>query len=757
MTTLADKAILSGADNRPPMLEKDMYDSWKRIMELYMMNRQHGKMILEYVENGTSLMKQERECKLYDEFDKFAYKREDSLHEFYLRFSLLLNDMNIYNMKLEQFQVNTKFLNTLPPEWSKFVTDVKLVRDLHTTNVDQLHAYLGQHESYANELRNSSNPRQQATINNERVTVQPIQERHTSLAAGTSRTYTSGANGINSEKLRTVVCYNCKGEGHMSKQCTKPKRKRDESWFKDKNVITNNAAYQADDLDAYDSDCDEINSAKVSLMDNLSHFGSDDLVEVHNQDNVTHNVINQAVQAMSLFEQSNIVNQSETEITSDSNIIPYSQYFFYDYTTKQALGFQNPFYLKKAQQLEPKLYDGSITQKTNAIVICDSEETLMLAEESRSKMLLKEKDPMMSEKKANTKPVDYAALNQLSQDFETRFVPQTELFVEQVFWSQNFMNSEEPNLSTRPTQVEVPKELSKVSMVNTSLKKLKHHLASFDVVVKERTTATTITEGTWGFKNIKACFKDEIIPFLKALKDVFNSFDQFLIDELSKVQNVFYQMEQASQEKDIVIKKLTKRIKSLSGNIKEEKIKQELEEIETINIELDHRVTKLIDENEHLKQTYKQLYDSIKSSRVTLPTSASGSQPSGNTKKDKFPQTPSSAKKNKLEAYPRNIRTSLQNKKSIVNTKNVTYVPESKLNVNSNIQCVTCNGCLFSDNHDSYVIEFINSVNARVKSKSAKKPLKRKAWKPTGKVFTNIRYKWRPTGRTFIIVGMCAL
>ncbi|GKF38423.1 hypothetical protein Tco_0118484, partial [Tanacetum coccineum] len=52
MTTLADKAILSGADNRPPMLEKDMYDSWKSIIELYMMNRQHGRMILESIENS---------------------------------------------------------------------------------------------------------------------------------------------------------------------------------------------------------------------------------------------------------------------------------------------------------------------------------------------------------------------------------------------------------------------------------------------------------------------------------------------------------------------------------------------------------------------------------------------------------------------------------------------------------------------------------------------------------------------------------
>nr|GEX19196.1 hypothetical protein [Tanacetum cinerariifolium] len=222
MASLADKAILSGADNRPLMLEKDMYDSWKSRIELYMLNRQYGKMILASVEQGpllwpsveeegvtrlkkyselsaaeaiqadcdvkatniilqglppevyalvsthkvakelweriqmlmqgTSLTKQERECKLYDAFDKFAYQKGETLYDFYLRFSLLLNDMNMYNMKLEQFQVNTKFLNTLPPKWSKFVTDVKLVRDLHTTNVDQLHAYLGQHEYHANEF-----------------------------------------------------------------------------------------------------------------------------------------------------------------------------------------------------------------------------------------------------------------------------------------------------------------------------------------------------------------------------------------------------------------------------------------------------------------------------------------------------------------------------------------------------------------------------------------------------------------------------
>nr|GEU88035.1 hypothetical protein [Tanacetum cinerariifolium] len=102
---------------------------------------------------GTSLTKQERECKLYDAFDKFTHIKGETLHKYNLRFTQLINDMNIYIIKIKQFQVNIKFLNSLPLEWSKFMTDVKLVKDLHTTNFDQLHAYLEQHEPHANEVR----------------------------------------------------------------------------------------------------------------------------------------------------------------------------------------------------------------------------------------------------------------------------------------------------------------------------------------------------------------------------------------------------------------------------------------------------------------------------------------------------------------------------------------------------------------------------------------------------------------------------
>ncbi|GJV39043.1 hypothetical protein Tco_1417483 [Tanacetum coccineum] len=149
-----------------------------------------------------------------------------------------------------------------------------------------------------NQLRNSSNPRQQATINDGRVTLQLVQGRQTSFVVGTTRTYTPGASGSNSGKQMTVIYYNSQVSGQIIHE-------EELAFLADlgisevqatQTIITHNAAYKVDDFDAYDSDCDELNTAEVALMANLSCYGSDVLAE------------------------------TETEITSDSNIIPYSQY-----------------------------------------------------------------------------------------------------------------------------------------------------------------------------------------------------------------------------------------------------------------------------------------------------------------------------------------------------------------------------------------------------------------------------------------------
>ncbi|GJX83615.1 hypothetical protein Tco_0333096 [Tanacetum coccineum] len=432
--TLVEYMILPGADNRPPMLDKDLYDSWKSRMELYMKNREHGRMILEsvkhgpliwliveengvtltkkYVElsaankiqadldmkatniilqglpadiyslvnhhivakdlwervqllmQGTSLTKQERECKLYNAFDKFTHIKGESLHKYYLRFTQLINDMNIYNMKMEQFQVNTKFLNSLPPEWSKFVTDVKLVKDLHTTNFDQLHAYLEQHELYANEVRLvvsvfSLGDDPIACLNKAMSFLTVVASSSATSSRETRSNATSSGGNNASEQARVVKCYNCQGKGQMAKQCTQPKRPRNAAWYKDKamlveaqvarqildeeqlafladpgvpdgqavqTIIPNNAAFQTEDLDTYDSDCDDISNAKAVLMANISNYGSDVISEVPHSETYLNDMENQSVHAMQDFEQTPVVDVTDNEITSDSNIIPYSQY-----------------------------------------------------------------------------------------------------------------------------------------------------------------------------------------------------------------------------------------------------------------------------------------------------------------------------------------------------------------------------------------------------------------------------------------------
>ncbi|GJY02931.1 hypothetical protein Tco_0361083 [Tanacetum coccineum] len=452
-------------------------------------------------------------------------------------------------------------------------------------------------------------------------------------------------------------------------------------------TVTTNALFQADGVEVYDSDCDDVPNAQPSFMAIISGYGSDVLAEVNNQDNMDNNMINQAVQAMSSSKQSSVVNHSETEITSDSNIIPYSH--VNDTLTAELKRYKEQVkVLKEGQNIDLKSKDNvsdsceqsveidrlkqtlsehlkekeslmqTVTLLKNdfkkeesrnidreialekkikyAIVIPDSEETLMLAEEIRSKMLLKQQDPMMLEKKVNTTPVDY-----------------------------NSMNSSDLTLSSRPIKVEVPKKLPKVSMVNTSLKKLKHHIDGFDMVVKERTMATTITEGYKDIVNIivnssvdnayvnvnecEKCLKletellnkkdfiekeiyDKLFRSYTTLEkhcislEVDTQLNQEIFQRDNSISNQsalsfdqyfeLNEMKAQSQEKDTVIKRLKERIKSLSGNMNEDKIQKDIDEIETINIELDHRVSKLIAENEHLKQTYKKLYDSIKPTRV---------------------------------------------------------------------------------------------------------------------------------------------
>nr|GEZ26149.1 hypothetical protein [Tanacetum cinerariifolium] len=351
-------------------------------------------------------------------------------------------------------------------------------------------------------------------------------------------------------------------------------------------------------------------------------------------------------------------------------------------------------------------------------------------------------------------------------------------------------------------------------MVNSCLKRLKFHLASFDMVVKERTTATAITEGTWGFEHTKACFRDDIIPFLKKLKELFTLFDQCLIDEVTEVQNIFKQMELAVEQHYACVHCVTTESELKLDFIKKEcyetllqqyhilethcislevnnqlnteifqrdivfspesaptfaelfeindlkaqvrKVKREVEEIETLNLKLDHKVTKLAAENEHLKQTYKQLYDSIKSSRVQSKEQCDDLINKVNLKSTEVSDLNASLQEkvlvitalkeqlNKLKGKAKNRNRRTQTKSKKTELEDHLRTVKSSLNKAS----------VVDSKATSSVIKSVSKVNSNLKYAS----FKRKVWKSTGKVFKTVGYIWRPTRQTFTLVGnVCPL
>ncbi|GKA67896.1 hypothetical protein Tco_0767813 [Tanacetum coccineum] len=404
MSTMAENVIAAGAENHPPMLEMSQYNSWQSRMLLYIRVAKEIWDRVKLLIEGSELSLQERESKLYNEFDRFTSKNGETIHSHYLRCAKLINDMNTIRMTMQKLQVNTKFVNNLQPECSKFVTDVKLAKDMHNASFDQLYAYLRQHEVLANEvrmmrqrfpdplalfpaftqqqqfyslpppqqsyetpavhhqsyeapifhqqpyqapavhhqslavfpqldsslvvpkfhptndpieslnkamtflsititsrytqtnnqLRTSSNPRNQATIQDGR-----------GKATGTG--VVKNTRNVATNQSRVIRCYNCRGPDALA--------------------LTTTAIFQTDDIDAFNLDCDEMPTASAVFMENLCAYDSDVLSKVPNHDTYQdNNVIDQSFQEMQYSKQPVFVDDSNIDITSESNVISYNQY-----------------------------------------------------------------------------------------------------------------------------------------------------------------------------------------------------------------------------------------------------------------------------------------------------------------------------------------------------------------------------------------------------------------------------------------------
>ncbi|GKD32354.1 hypothetical protein Tco_1247863, partial [Tanacetum coccineum] len=801
MTTLVEFMIISGTDNHPSMLEKSLYDSWSR-MELYIENRENGRMILNSLQNGPLVWPTVVEedgttrTKKYEELsvaEKLQVDCQIKATNIVLQglppdVYAIVNHHKVAKEIWDRVKLLMQGTNFLPPEWSP-VVPVFNQGDDPIACLNKAIGFLtaiasSRFPSTNNQLRTSSNPRNQATIQDGRVTVQQVQGRQGQSYASNSykgNATSSGGNNAGGQIL---------DEGKLA-FLADPRILDGKAA---KTTIRNTVAFQTEDLDTYDSDCDDVSNAKAVLMANLSNYGSDVILEVpHSEPNHT-DMDNQSVHAMQAFQQTLVIDFIDNEITSDSNIILYSQY------------------LQETQL--------AAVQETNL-------------------------------------DIDFG------RNFGKRFVPQQELSDEQAFWLQTSHPNTDQSASS-PVNIEAPRELPMCLNLDAEL-------------LNKQNVYNDLSKSYSQLKNIAFLIKYFENNDLKA----------------------------HLQAKDTTICKLNEHIKTMRENDKEEKVKHEMDEIETINIELEHSVAKLLSKNERLhkeieqlKKIYKDQFDSIKKTRTlskehndyliaqlnsksmgnadlkhqlqdkvfvitslkndlrklkgketienatqipiativppgmfkldldpldprllqnreariyylkhtqeqadilqgiellvyvrdTCPnaiklsekkvaitpmnkvkkvrfsepltsssnikqvessktsdsntsvlsstglkcfTSTCRSQPTSNKKNDMISQKPSSNIKNKVEVKRRRVKSKSNKNNHVIDPICDTNVKHTMLNANSELICVKCNQCMFDENHDVCFLDFVNNVNVHSKSKYAKKILHHNIWKPT--------------------------
>ncbi|GJZ94569.1 copia protein [Tanacetum coccineum] len=328
---------------------------------------------VEMLMQGSGRTLQQRKEDLFDEFERFRAIGNEPIHDYFVRFHKLVNDMKITQLEIPTHQLNTKFVNNLPSYWGKYVTNVKQNMDISTTNYVHIYTHLKAYEPHAtktlkkqeqsssiidplaymaqatpttslpplstsqpqpavlspndammatmtqianllsgfqkqfpptnNQLRSSSNSRTHATVHDGQIVTETVQRRAPGNVGNTGSRGNQSYGNVTTATGKKVICYNCRGEGHVARQCKEPKRAKDSQYFKDKMLLmeakekgvtldaeaeaflanvectapydqplamaTTNI-FEVNHEDAYDSDVDEGPNAAAAFMANLS-------------------------------------------------------------------------------------------------------------------------------------------------------------------------------------------------------------------------------------------------------------------------------------------------------------------------------------------------------------------------------------------------------------------------------------------------------------------------------------------------------
>ncbi|GJS35475.1 hypothetical protein Tco_0533857 [Tanacetum coccineum] len=538
---------------------KEMWDRVKRLMR------------------GTIQNQVDRETRFTNEFDQFVAEPGESLVSVYNRFAQLINDLERNNMKFPTVSVNTKFLNSLQPEWLKYVTQVRLAKKLTVDSFDDLFDYLLQFEKLVNASRAKKLEKSHDTFVDHMDEYDEVHEMQNDVqhnyVVDSDAKYMSDSNIIS---YNQYVEDNEENVGLQSRIVNKQERVvKDSLNFKLARYKELAEEYEKQarfELTEREQKIDEQmriiisdrNRKKTSLKSEL-HTVQMQLRSIRDQyksktEEVTilkkdfkqteDKYLEEFLDMKKLKDKvkDRLYKQDQSVQTVHMLCRPNP---FYDEKKKVAIGYKNPLCLTRAKQVQSALYNGTEIVMTNhkPAVVHDSEETLEIAELTRKRMYEKMKSPLCIQNKVKFAPPDYSKENYLAI-----FAPQRDLTPEQIFWAKDENDRKKveasvlkplstPTVYPPNTPVKlVPRVLPTKSQVKINLYTLTQLFTEFDKTCKKRITPTGVTEGERGFEQTKRCYLTEVIPFFKTLKQHFEGVQKALFKEVKEMEEIFDQM-----------------------------------------------------------------------------------------------------------------------------------------------------------------------------------------------------------------------
>ncbi|GKD35648.1 hypothetical protein Tco_1251157 [Tanacetum coccineum] len=439
---------------------------------------------------------------------------------------------------------------------------------------------------------------------------------------------------------------------------------------------------------------------------------------------------------------------------------------FYHTEQKMALGYQNPFYLKQAQQKQHSLYNGKILlEKHDPPTVYDSEETLQLSQESRLKMKQLNKEIKLE---------NYVKINKL---FE-------------VFVSQKAKSREE----------KADESLDKITVLKKENECLLRTVASQDIMfIMQSPSIVETSDLQTELERTKEWFENYTIKkeneYAKLWNDWYKKCEEYTLDPLSqKLEDENVSLKFQVPPKVVVSNDLSNPVTSNSvPNTHESKVGKNNNVIAPrmfkINPFKTSREDKFMSINKarasirtnsitvsqpHVitKNDVNSDSNGFSSTRVDNTAKTRRPQPRSNTKNDRvLSVSKSSCIKNKdveVEEHHRNLLLS-KNKKHMSSECN--NIKLAIWNDKFEVVCAMCKQCLITCNHDVCVLNYVNDMNFRADNQNAnvsntanqkkhtlniKKTMKvgykeRLASPKPRKPRTCLR--WSPTGRFFDLKG----